>query len=199
MKLSKIVYAIALTGVFSSPAFALTNVALGANVVTTGSGFNQSGGWCCGNFQPSSIVNGTPQTDGTQWNSGTAFWMGSGSGDTTDTITVNLTHTSVVGSVVLQADDNDTYNIAYWGGSSWVHLATVGTYGSWGLATRPQINFASITTNAFQITGNSGDGYYSVGQFEAIGAPVPEPAESALMLSGIGLLGFIATRRKKSA
>ena len=28
---------------------------------------------------------------------------------------------------------------------------------------------------------------------------VPEPTESALMLSGLGLMGFIAARRKKSA
>ncbi len=30
-------------------------------------------------------------------------------------------------------------------------------------------------------------------------APVPEPTEGALMMSGIGLLGFVASRRKKSA
>ena len=30
-------------------------------------------------------------------------------------------------------------------------------------------------------------------------APVPEPAESALMLSGLGMLGFIASRRSKKA
>ena len=30
-------------------------------------------------------------------------------------------------------------------------------------------------------------------------APVPEPAEGALLLSGMGLLGFVASRRKKSA
>jgi hypothetical protein len=199
MKLSKIFCAVALAGAFSAPAFAVTNVALGANVVINGSGFGNSGGWCCGSLQPSSIVNGTPQADGTQWNVGTAFWTGSGSGDTADTITINLAHTSSVSGIVLQADDNDTYNISYWGGSSWVNLATVGTYGSWGLVTRPEISFGSITTNAFQITGNSGDGYYAVGQFEAFGAPVPEPTESALILTGIGLLGFIAARRKKSA
>lgn len=33
----------------------------------------------------------------------------------------------------------------------------------------------------------------------SIAAPVPEPTEVTLMLSGMGLLGFIASRRKKSA
>ena len=34
------------------------------------------------------------------------------------------------------------------------------------------------------------------GQVAAIGSPIPEPETSAMLLAGLGLLGFIASRRK---
>ena len=43
------------------------------------------------------------------------------------------------------------------------------------------------------------NGNYNASNWNVVAAPVPEPTEGALLLSGIGLLGFIATRRKKSA
>jgi len=42
------------------------------------------------------------------------------------------------------------------------------------------------------VTGTNGGGYGGVANL----SPVPEPTEGALLLSGIGLLGFIAARRK---
>lgn len=44
-------------------------------------------------------------------------------------------------------------------------------------------------------SGSRGGNY----TLDASAQPVPEPTESALMLSGIAMLGFIAARRKKSA
>jgi hypothetical protein len=41
-------------------------------------------------------------------------------------------------------------------------------------------------------TNNTGSGWYSTI------SPVPEPTEGALLLSGLGLMGFIATRRKNN-
>jgi len=160
MNLSKIVLAAALVVSFSTSVFADTNVALGANVVTNGPGFGLSGGWCCGNFQSNSIVNGTPHADLTQWNVGTAFWTGSPSGDIADTITIILAQTSNINSIVLQADNNDSYNVSYFNGSNWVNLTTFGTdLNLGGMATRPDLILdSSITTSAFQITAAGGDG-----------------------------------------
>jgi hypothetical protein len=42
-------------------------------------------------------------------------------------------------------------------------------------------------------TGNAGGSYGGVLAVSA--APIPEPTEGALLLSGLGLMGFIATRR----
>ena len=186
------------------PAQADTNVALGASVSYSGSGFGNSNGWCCGNFQPGSIVNGTPQADGTQWNAGTAFWSG-GTPDTTDVLTITLAQTAVIDSIQLQADDNDAYTVSYRNGSSWVPLFTYGQYGSWGLITRPVYSLlAPITTNAFEITagtGRVGDGDYAVGQFWANGSrisAVPEPRTYMMLLAGLGFIGFIAARQKKN-
>lgn len=53
----------------------------------------------------------------------------------------------------------------------------------------------SAGTYDFKITGASAGSY--TGGISCVTA-VPEPSESALILTGVGMLGFIATRRKKS-
>jgi len=162
-----------------------------------------SDGWCCGNFTQSSIVNGSPLPDGTQWNSGTAFWSsGVGAFDSVDTVTVNLAHTATVSQIWLQADNNDTYRVSYWNGSNWQLLSDFGKYGAYGLATRSLVTLDTpVTTNAFQIIATDGDLHYSVGQFTAMGnvAAVPEPETYAMMMAGLGIMGVVARRRKQQA
>jgi hypothetical protein len=196
----KLVYAFLATAAVCAatlPAFADTNLALGATVTTNGPGWGNSSGWCCGSFNPSSIVNGTPQADGTQWNEGTAFWSG-GVPDTADTLTITLANTASVDEIVLQADDNDAYQVNYWNGTAWTDLTTFSAVGGWGLATRPELFLgAPVTTDAFQITAVGGDGDYAVGQFEALGtAATPEPATYTMILTGLGVLGAMVRRRR---
>jgi hypothetical protein len=52
------------------------------------------------------------------------------------------------------------------------------------------------TVDISGVTSGKGGGMYS---FSAIAAPVPEPSEGALLLSGVGMLGFIAARRNNNA
>lgn len=53
-----------------------------------------------------------------------------------------------------------------------------------------------MVTTAFRISGapGAGDYQFSVSEFQAIGAPVPEPATYAMLGAGLGLLGLAARR-----
>jgi hypothetical protein len=208
MKFLSTVVAIAVTGTLCSSAFAASDVAAGAVVSYTGSGFGGSSStWGAGVFTPSIITSATALTDGTQWNTGaaqglttgpgTAFWNGTSIGDPSQWLTITLGQTATVSSIVLQADNNDAYQVLYHNGSGWTPLAIFGGVGGWGLATRPEQTFSAVTTDAFRIVAADGDGYYSVGHFTANGVPaVPEPETYAMMMAGLALVGGMARRRK---
>jgi hypothetical protein len=56
---------------------ASTNVALGAAVTTSGTGFGLSAGWGPGTLAaPSSLTDGVFLPVGTQWDLGTTYWQG---------------------------------------------------------------------------------------------------------------------------
>jgi len=183
----------------AAPFAVAANVAGGAAVTTSGTGFGVSGGWCCGaSAAPSSVTDGALLPVGTQWNTGTVFWSG-GSPDTADTVTITLAHAASVSGLALEADNNDAYAIRYLGlDSAWHDLATINpnTDSSWGLGDG-SASFGAVTATAFQITA-SGDGYYSVAEFKADGAflsAVPEPTSGLLLLAGVGALASLARRR----
>jgi hypothetical protein len=196
MKFIRIVLAIGILCAVAVPAMADTDVAIGATVTTSGSGFGLSPGWCCANYQPAWIVDGSPEADGTQWNVGSAFWSGAAP-DATDVLTITLNGTYTIDAVVLQADDNDAYDVQYWNGTGWTDLNDFGAVGGYGLTTRPELYLSTpVATDAFEITNANGDGYYAVGQFEAFAPAVPEPSSSMLMLTGLGVLGALIARRR---
>lgn len=185
--------------VAAAPFAGAANVAGGAGVATTGSGFGVSGPWCCGaSAAPSSLTDGVLLPVGTQWNVGTVFWSGAGT-DTSDAITITLAAAATVTGISLEGDNNDTYAIRYLGlDSAWHDLAAIhpNTDSGWGLGDG-SASFAAVTATAFQIMA-SGDGYYSVAEFQAEGTAlpaVPEPTPSLLMLAGLGALATLARRR----
>ncbi|MDR7308564.1 PEP-CTERM sorting domain-containing protein [Rhodoferax saidenbachensis] len=179
----------------SSLSQAASNVALGSSVTTTGSGFGNDGGWCCSAPAAlSTVVDGSFVANGQQWNIGTVFWGGAYGADV---ITISLPTLSSVSSLVLQGDNNDDYLIRYRNASNvWADLATISPNRSWGMDMGGATFASPVTANAFSISIVGGDGLASVSEFQAIGAPVPEPETYALLLAGLGLVGTVARRRQ---
>lgn len=182
-----------------APFAGAANVAGGATVTSAGTGFGTSGPWCCGaSAALSSVTDGALLPVGTQWNTNTVFWSGDNT-DTSDSLTITLSHAASITSLALEGDNNDTYSVSYLGlDSAWHALATISpnTDSSWGLGDGTA-SFGAVTATAFQITA-SGDSYYSVAEFQANGEflpTVPEPTSGLLMLAGVGALALLARRR----
>ena len=195
----RISIALAAVLVAIAPLASATNVAAGATVTTSGPGFGNSAGWCCGApGSLSSVTDGVTLPTGQQWNIGTVFWAGDAT-DTSDTVTITLAHAASVTSLFLQADNNDTYSVSYLGlDSAWHALADIhpNSDSSWGLGDNTA-SFAAVTATAFEIQA-SGDGAYSVAEFQATGdalPAVPEPGSGLLMLAGVGALASLVRRR----
>jgi len=205
---SKIQACVATLLAAAAPLTLAANVAAGANVTTTGSGFGLSAGWGVGTpAAPSSVVDGAFVADGQQWNLGTVYWQGDAT-DTADTITISLAHAATVTGLLLQGDNNDSYAVSYEAlDGTWHALPdafsphgtvadpSAGTVG-WGMGTSA-LSFAAITAQAFRIDA-SGDQSYAVSEFQATGQflpTVPEPTSGLLVLAGLGALGAMARRR----
>jgi len=176
-------------------AHALSNVALGADVTLDGTFFTD--GW--GSGSPASqalidsIVDGVFLPDNTQWDQGTLWWDEHNRPQAT--VYIDLGHTASISSFIVQADNNDAYEISYYNQAvlEWI---VVGTYGPWGMWTRPEIFLPdTIITSQLAIRADSGDGYYSLSEIQAFGEVVPEP--STMLLLGSGLLGLFALKRKR--
>ena len=190
----------------SAPAFALpvTNVALHGVVVLDGAGFKKYV-----EAPSASLTDGIFLADKNPWNKGTVDWSGVLDinkkplpADLLDRITITLAEKSLVSSVELQADTQDIYTIQYRNAKNqWVSLTTIttknaGTAWPSGLGLGAATFTTPVLTDAFRITA-SGDNNYAVSEFQAFGVTsVPEPEGYAMMLAGLGLMGFMLRRRR---
>jgi hypothetical protein len=184
----------------------VTDISIGASVTENGTSFGDSGGWTGGALAAANaITNGSFLPLGNQWNTNTVFWT-----NPSAYLQVNLNGSYNISNIVLEADNNDLYQVSYLHNGTWTTLGNLsptigGAVNSNGTITQTStIGWGlglngigqSITASAFRIQAVGGDNYYGVGQFQAYGAaaPVPEPSTSALM--AVGLLGLAFLRRR---
>jgi hypothetical protein len=153
----------------------------------------------------SSIDNGVFQPETTCYQSG-IHWQGPTTGDTTHSIAISFGGTFTIDGAIVQADDNDTYELDYLGTDDAYHLWwSIPEVPSFGLVTRPSGDQTTIMTLptvqalGVEIFATGGDGDYAVSQVEVFGnATVPEPRMLGFL--SIGLVGFVAlVSRKKHA
>ena len=187
---------------FSTLAFSATNVAAGAVVTLNGTFGGSDSVWGAG-----SIAAGSTLTDNnflptsTQWNLGTVYWFGGANAGGTsffpaNSIQIDLGGQYSIESLTLQADDNDAYPVLYRNGASdpWQSIWNAPVVGGFGMQTR-SLSSLSIVATSFLLGNGNGDGYYGVSEFQAFGAPVPEPETYVMLLVGLGLLGFVGRRK----
>ena len=193
---------------------ATTNVALNKDVTLNGSFFTN--GWGGGlAVDKQTVVDGNFLPQSTQWDQGAVWWdSNQGTGNSGQNIVIDLAGTFRLSSFIVQADDNDAYDLYYRNGASdpWKLAWAVPNYDIVngvdvsGLQTRPNPSDnaeqyflpSSIVATDLMIKGNSdSDFYYSVSEIQAFGAPVPEPGTIFLLGAGLIGLGFFGRRRTR--
>jgi hypothetical protein len=170
------------------------SVTLGSSVVLSGTFFTDDDAWAPGlPAAPNDIVDGIYQPTNQQWNINSIWWNGGTHPE--NAILINLFGTAEITGFTVQADDNDSYRIEYWGlDSAWHTAWDVWPVFTYGLDSRSIILASSITTNLLRVTATGGDNYYAVSEVEAFGTAIPDEGVAGLMLAGaLGLL--VAARR----
>ena len=197
----------------------LTNVALGKSV----SGFGEFGTLRPGSVwgpQPlapfSSLTDGAMPAVGEQWQTGTVWWDAFATPSPTAApaaapapsaafVEIDLGSVFALTGLGLSFDNNDAYEV--WGrasaGDSWSLLQTFTcvvncSFGMENVST-PSSLASPVSARYLAVTGNAGDGYYSLGELEAFAnvSSVPEPAAFGLLLLGLVGVGGSAVRQRR--
>jgi len=151
----------------------------------------------------STIDNGVFQPETTCYQSG-IHWQGATTGDTTHTIAISFSSASSISGAIVQADDNDTYELDYLGLDNLYHLWwSIPTISSFGLVTRPNadqttvMSLPTVSALGVRIWATGGDGDYAVSQVEVFSG-VPEPGTLGILSAGLLAFGTLVYRKRKS-
>jgi hypothetical protein len=147
---------------------------------------------------PVSIVDGVFAPENQQWNIGSFWWDEQASG-TPIFLTIQLDQSYVFDRFIIQADDNDAYQLEYWTGSTWANAFTATAVNTFGLVTRDSGALDSlITTNRFRLSAvmDSGDQYFAFSELQAFAVETPEPASWVMLIIGFSLIGATMRRRR---
>lgn len=154
---------------------------------------------------PGLIIDNIIPAEGSGWTSSTnVYWHG------TDPIfTVNLGGVYTVEDVLIQVDNNDSYQVRYsLDNVNWTGLFTISSgYGEvgWGMDTMStqsghpeyisQLDFVPVLARYLQVQATGGDNAYALSEVQAFGSPVPIPG--AFYLLGTGCAALAGLRRRR--
>lgn len=208
MKLSLRAAALCAAGVCAAPAFGVDNVAdNGMPSITLNGVFGvlspaNAPGWnppfapAPVFAPPHTLVDGVFRGMSTIWTQGTVFWDATAAGAAANSIVINLDHNYAINQFLLEGDQNEVYRVQYRSGGSWLDAWDANVVPGFGLQTRASPVFGTpFVTDALRIVAIGGDGLYSVSEVQAFGVPVPEPGTWAMLVAGLGVIGFLARRR----
>ena len=202
---------------FVGSSSAATNVVLNKNVQLYGNFFYDINGPFNPHANENTIVDGIFLPRYNDWWVNTVWWMhfpNQGYNICPEcNIQINLGGKYIIDSLIVQADNNEQYNIYYWNNeiSDWSLAWNVPVSdGGYGMQTRPNPSDntqvytlpSPITTDKFKIVNSEGDGYYSISEVQAFGRledngnGIPEfPTVALPIIAVIGLM-FLFHRRK---
>jgi len=190
---------------FAAALSATTNIALNKAVTTNGTFLSGPQNIVCPGTPAaaSTVDNGSFYAEQTCWLDGVA-WQGTDLTTDTPSIDISFGGAFTISSAIVQADDNDTYELQYLGTDNAYHdWWAIPLDPSFGLVTRPSGNqvtqqpLPTVVATGVRIFATSGDGDYSVGQVEVFGSPVGTPEPGSLMLLFGALPGLALLRRRK--